>query len=50
MYVVVLRRCDGRYEFDYLFDGEATTGDVYQCLGSPIVQGALEGYNGCVRL
>ena len=34
------------YDFDFVFDASSTTGDVYSKLGAPIINGALEGYNG----
>lgn len=34
------------YEFDFVFGGDETNDDVYEAIASPIIQSALDGYNG----
>jgi hypothetical protein len=53
--VVCRRSTDGggrgmTFEFDYVFGSDANTELVYNRLGSTIVHGTLEGYNGFVHV
>jgi hypothetical protein len=36
------------YEFDKIFDMDSTQDDVFQICGLDIINGAFEGYNGCI--
>lgn len=38
----------GEFRYDFVFEGTAKNGDVYEELGAPVVESALAGYNGTV--
>lgn len=51
--VLTIKGADGNYEdktftFDHVYDGNSTQVQVYQDLGRPVVNQALEGFNGTI--